>query len=104
MLAGSRPSARPRSRTSVLSRSLSGSTTRPRRIISWTSGTRLWRLDDVGALRAAGLDGVGVDGPLAEHGVADAERPRLALEDRDEGVADRLALLLRVGQPVEGGE
>jgi hypothetical protein len=50
------------------------------------------RLDGVGALRAAGLDGVGVDGALAQQVRLDAEPPRLALEDGDEGVADDPAL------------
>jgi hypothetical protein len=61
-------------------------------------------LDDVGPLRAPGLDGVGVDRPLPEHGVGQVQDHRLPLEHGDEGVADRLPLRLGIGEALEGDQ
>ena len=53
-------------------------------------------LDDVGAFGAAGLDGVGVDGALAQQVVLDAQGAALALELRKKGIDDGAALLLGI--------
>jgi hypothetical protein len=61
-------------------------------------------LDHVRALGAAGLDRVGVDGALAEQHGAELEARGLAVEDVDVGLADRLALGLRLDEALEAGE
>ena len=57
------------------------------------------RLDEIGLGGAAGFDGVGIDGALAENPVAVEKMPGLedALLHVDELLADDVALLLRLG-------
>ena len=61
----------------------------------------MMRLDRVGALRAAGLDRVGVDRALPEQVPLDAQPPGLALEHLDERLADDLTLPFRLDDPFE---
>jgi hypothetical protein len=59
------------------------------------------RLDDVGALGATGFDGVGIDRPLPEQHLAQAELRSFALEHLDEGVADGAALFFGIRESLE---
>ena len=87
--------------TSSLKRSRSGSTSSIR--MSAGRPPTLMGLDHRGDALAAGLDHVGVEGPLDEEADV-AESPCLLLEDADELLADDLPLPLRVDDACEPRE